>query len=320
VTTTIVRYALKAGDLTPAGAPDTIVEKIPTFPGHMTRNFAIAPDGSMYLNIGSPTNSCQPVAQDRSPSLPAGENPCEQLETRAGVWKFDARKTHQSPSAANHFARGIRNAVGIAVHPGDNRLWTTQHGRDQLYDWRAKLGLDSTAAQKYNAENPAEELMQVNQGDDFGWPYCYYAIEPKHLVQAPEYGGNGKEVGQCAQKKEPVATFPAHWAPNALMFYTGTEFPAKYKSGAFIAFHGSWNRAPEPQGGFNVVFQPLDASGKRSGRYEVFADGFSPNIGSGRASAAGGAHRPTGLAQGTDGSIYVADDTGGRIYRIYFKK
>jgi glucose/arabinose dehydrogenase len=320
VTITIVRYAVKPGAMTPAGAPDTIIEKIPAFPGHSTRNFAIAPDGSMYLNIGSPTNACQPVAQDRSPNLPLGENPCTQLDTRAGVWKFDARKTHQSPSAANHFARGIRNAVGIAVHPGDNRLWTTQHGRDQLGDWHEKLGLSTDAAAKYNAENPAEELMQVNQGDDFGWPYCYYAVDSRHLVLAPEYGGNGKEVGQCAQKKEPVATFPGHWAPNGLMFYTGSQFPAKYKGGAFIAFHGSWNRAPEPQGGFNVVFQPLDASGKASGRYEVFADGFSPNIGTGRASAAGGAHRPTAVAQGADGSLYVADDTGGRVYRIFFKK
>jgi glucose/arabinose dehydrogenase len=319
VSTTILRYAVKPGEMTAAGAPDTIIEKIPTFPGHSTRNFAIAPNGTLYLNIGSPTNACQPVKQDRAPAV-MGENPCVQLDTRAGVWKFDARKTHQSPTAANHFARGIRNAVGIAVHPGDSKLWTTQHGRDQLYDWHAKLGLDSAAAQKYNAENPAEELMQVNQGDDFGWPYCYYAIDSKHLVLAPEYGGNGKDVGQCAQKKEPVATLPAHWAPNALMFYTGPQFPAKYKSGAFIAFHGSWNRAPEPQGGFNVVFQPLDAAGKASGRYEVFADNFSPNVGTGRASAAGGAHRPTGLAQAADGSLYVADDTGGRIYRIYFKK
>jgi glucose/arabinose dehydrogenase len=316
-TTTIVRYPLKAGELTPAGKPDTNIEHIPTYPGHSTRNFAIAPDGSMYLNIGSPSNSCQ--TPDRAPGV-AGKNPCTDLETRAGVWKFDARKTHQSPSAANHFARGIRNAVGIAVHPGDSRLWTTQHGRDQLYDWHAKLGLDSAAAQHYNAENPAEELMQVNQGDDFGWPYCYYAVDQKHLVLAPEYGGNGKEVGQCAQKKEPAATFPAHWAPNALLFYTGSQFPAKYRSGAFIAFHGSWNRAPEPQGGFNVVFQPLDASGKASGRYEVFADHFSPNIGTGRASAASGAHRPTGLAQAADGSLYVADDTGGRVYRIYHNK
>ena len=105
----------------------------------------------------------------------------------------------------------------------------------------------------------------------------------------------------------------------SLLFYTGAQFPAKYRNGAFIAFHGSWNRAPEPQAGFNVVFQPLEG-GRSGGRYEVFADGFSPNIGAGRASAAGGAHRPTGLAQAPDGSLYVADDAGGRIYRIYFKQ
>jgi glucose/arabinose dehydrogenase len=160
--------------------------------------------------------------------------------------------------------------------------------------------------------------MQVDQGDDYGWPYCYYAVDQKHLVLAPESGGIGKQVGHCAQKKEPVATFPAHWAPNALLFYTGAQFPARYRNGAFIAFHGSWNRAPEPQSGYNVVFQPLTAAGKSAGAYEVFADGFAPNVGTGRATAATGAHRPTGLAQSPDGALYVADDTGGRIYRITY--
>ena len=67
VSTTILRYPLKAGEMTPAGAPDTIIDRIPTFPGHSTRNFAITPDGSMYVNIGSPTNSCQ-REQDRAPA------------------------------------------------------------------------------------------------------------------------------------------------------------------------------------------------------------------------------------------------------------
>ncbi|HTI64307.1 MAG TPA: hypothetical protein VL524_12350, partial [Gemmatimonadaceae bacterium] len=156
--------------------------------------------------------------------------------------------------------------------------------------------------------------LQVNRGDDFGWPYCYYSTEENKLVLAPEYGGDGKKVGECATKKEPVAAFPAHWAPNALMFYTGTMFPARYKNGAFIAFHGSWNRAPEPQAGFNVVFQPL-SGGKAAAKYEIFADGFATTR-TGRGNA--GNHRPTGLAQGPDGSLYVADDQGGRIYRIVY--
>ena len=303
--TSIVRYAYKSGELTATGGPDTIVMDLPRVPGHATRNFAIANDGSIYVNIGSATNSCQ--EPDRKSNVP-GVDPCKELDTRAGIWKFDARKKGQTPSASNHFAKGIRNAVGIMINPADGKLWTTQHGRDQLGGDGGNWSFDA----KYNSENPAEELLQVNQGDDFGWPYCYYAVDQKHLVLAPEYGGDGKKTERCAQKKEPVATFPGHWAPNALFFYTGSTFPAKYKNGAFIAFHGSWNRTGEPQAGYNVVFQPL-TGGKAAGAYEIFAEGFSPSSGGNT-----GNHRPTGLAMGTDGSLYVTDDAGGRIYKIVY--
>lgn len=304
-TVSIVRYPLKAGELIPSGPIDTIVSGLPGQPGHFTRNFVITKDGVMYVNVGSATNSCQ--VKDREKGSP-GANPCTELETRAGIWKFDARKKGQTQATGVHFARGIRNAVGIAINPADGKLWVTQHGRDGLGGPQGQWNFDV----KYNAENPAEELLQVNESDDFGWPYCYYSAEEKHLVLAPEYGGDGKKVGQCAQKKEPVAVFPGHWAPNALFFYTGSAFPAKYKNGAFIAFHGSWNRAPEPQQGFNVVFQPL-SGGKAAGPFEVFADGFS-NATTGTT----GNHRPTGLAQSPDGALYVADDAGGRIYKIMY--
>ena len=234
-TTAILRYPLKAGDLTPSGPPDTIVSGLPSGVGHITRNFAINRDGVLYVNVGSATNSCQ--EKDREKASP-GVNPCNELETRAGIWKFDARKKNQTQATAVHFAKGIRNAVGITISPLDGKLWTTQHGRDNLGGPSGNWSFDA----KYNAENPAEELLQVNENDDFGWPYCYYSVEEHHLVLAPEYGGDGKKVAQCAQKKEPVAVFPGHWAPNALFFYTGSAFPAKYKNGAFIAFHGSWNR------------------------------------------------------------------------------
>lgn len=300
----IVRYVYKPGETSATGTPDTIVKEIPRTGNHTTRNFAITNDGTLYMNIGSATNSCQ--EPDRKPNIP-GVDPCKELDTRAGIWKFDARKKDQTPSASNHFAKGIRNAVGITVNP-DGKLWATQHGRDQLGGDGGNWSFDP----KYNSENPAEELLQVNQGDDFGWPYCYFAVDQKHLVLAPEYGGDGKKTERCAQKKEPVATFPGHWAPNALLFYTGSTFPAKYKNGAFIAFHGSWNRTGEPQAGYNVVFQPL-SNGKASGAYEIFAEGFSPLSG-----GSTGNHRPTGLAVGPDGSLYVSDDAGGRIYRIVY--
>ena len=131
----------------------------------------------------------------------------------------------------------------------------------------------------------------------------------------PEYGGDGgKKVGICADRTPPAASFPAHWAPNDLLIVTNSKFPAVYREGAFIAFHGSWNRAPAPQGGYNVVFQPL-RDGKASGKFVLFADGFAGAVKEpGRAK-----FRPTGLASGPDGSLYVADDSHGRIWRVTYQ-
>jgi Transposase domain (DUF772) len=165
-----------------------------------------------------------------------------------------------------------------------------------------------------SAELPAEEMVQLIAGADYGWPECYYDQQQNKLVLAPEYGGDGgKTVGVCAQRQAPVAAFPGHWAPNDLAIDHGTSFPAAYRGGAFMAFHGSWNRAPDPQGGYNVVFQPL-ADGKASGPFVVFADGFAGAYKDpGRA-----AFRPTGLAEGPDGALYVSDDVHGRIWRITY--
>ncbi len=146
----------------------------------------------------------------------------------------------------------------------------------------------------------------MERGGDYGWPYCYYDSTAARLVLAPEYGGDGKKVGECGAKRGPAATFPAHWAPNALAFYTGSAFPAAYRGGAFIAFHRSWNRAPEPQGGYNVVFQPL-AKGKASGRYQVIADGFA----GAEAQPGSATHRPAGLAVAPDGALSTSPTTSG---------
>jgi glucose/arabinose dehydrogenase len=302
---TIVRYTLTPNGGAPASAPQTIVSGLPTTGDHPMHPFAIDSSGTLYVDLGSASNSCQ--LKNRVPNSP-GHNPCTELETRGGIWAFDADKTGQVFSPATRYATGIRNAVGITIGP-DGHLWSTQHGRDQLWDNWQKL---YTMEQGENL--PAEELLQVNKGDDFGWPYCYFDNQQQKLVLAPEYGGDGgKAVGECSSKKGPAAFFPAHWAPDGLLFYTGTKFPARYRDGAFIAFHGSWNRAPGPQGGYQVVFQPL-SSGKAAGNFETFANGFAGGVMQPDAAK----HRPVGLAQGPDGSLYIADDKAGRVYRVTY--
>jgi glucose/arabinose dehydrogenase len=165
-----------------------------------------------------------------------------------------------------------------------------------------------------NAEKPAEEFVRIEEGDNVGWPYCYYDPEIERKVLAPEYGGDGSRQGRCADMKDPLIGFPAHWAPDGLLFYAGDQLPQRYRGGAFVVFHGSWNRAPEPQAGYKVVFAPFEG-GNPTGEWEVFADGFAGDDPSPQSAA----HRPVGIAEGPDGSLYVSDDRGGRIYRILFR-
>jgi glucose/arabinose dehydrogenase len=304
----IVRYARSDSALAPEGKREVIVSGIPMNGGHRARNIAVGGDGTLYVNVGSATNACQ--VKDRAPESP-GHDPCTELDTRAGWWKYDANKTGQAFSKAQRFATGIRNGMGLAIGP-DGKVYGTQHGRDQLHDNWPKI-FPTTG---YQAQNPGEEFIQVNQGDDFGWPYCYYAVDQKKMVDAPEYGGDGTKATRCADKKLPAAVFPGHWAPMAVLFYSGSTFPARYKDGVFISFHGSWNRAPDPQEGYRVVFQPL-TNGAASGNYETFADGFA-GVPPAQLQPGTAKHRPTGLAQGPDGALYVTDDMGGRIYRITY--
>jgi glucose/arabinose dehydrogenase/mono/diheme cytochrome c family protein len=302
----IVRYALPAGSTVPRGAPETIVSGLPLGGDHPMHPFIIDAEGSMYVDVASATNACQ--LQNRQPGSP-GANPCTELETRGGVWRYDANKTNQTFSPAARYATGIRNAEGFAFD-SSGRLFVTQHGRDQLHANWPKL-----YKPEEEATLPAEELLILKSGGDYGWPECYNDGAQQKLVLAPEYGGDGgKQVGVCGNKIAPAASLPAHWAPNAMVRYDKKQFPARYGDGVFIAFHGSWDRAPYPQGGFNVVFQPLLCD-RASANCEVFADGFAGSA----KSPDGAAHRPSGLAVGSDGSLYVSDDIRGRIYRIVYK-
>jgi glucose/arabinose dehydrogenase len=241
------------GQLKPAGPPEVVVSGLEGVNQHGDKGIAFDGKGSLYVNVGAPSNACQ--SKDRQPGV-AGQDPCPILEQHGGIWKFDENKLGQKQSDGTRFATGMRQMPAITWH--DGAVYVVMNSRDQL----DVLFPEHFTAEE-NATRPAEPMYRAMQGSNFGWPYCFYDYGMKKLLLNPEYGGDGKTVGRCSEFSLPVASFPAHWAPVDVMFYSGTQFPAHYKGGAFIAFHGSWNRAPMPQDGYNVTFQPAPTESPR---------------------------------------------------------
>ena len=304
-TRTVERYKMTPGTLLPTGPMETIVTGLPAEREHEDKGIAFDGKGSLYVNVGAPSNACQ--SRDRQKGVP-GQDPCPILEKHGGIWKFDENKLNQHQEDGTRFATGLRQMPAITWH--DGALYIVMNSRDQLdVLWPAHF----TA--KDNAERPAEPMYRAVGGENFGWPFCFYDYALKKLLLNPEYGGDGTAVGRCTQFTLPIAAFPAHWAPVDVMFYSGSQFPAKYRGGAFIAFHGSWNRAPMPQEGYNVTFQPF-SSGKPAGDFEVFAQGFpgrTPLMNPDDAAA-----RADGVSQAPDGSLYICESQKGKIWRVLY--
>ncbi len=306
----IYRQKLEPDKLIPQTPIETIVIDHHPIQWHNAKCLAFDNEDNIYVTFGSPTNACEDgnTVKNNSTVGIKGFNPCPQLIDQAGIWKFKIDKKEQYMSDGERYASGIRSSVGIVWNQQTNSLFAISHGRDYLYEHAPEY-----FTQKQNAMLPAEELLEVNKDDDFGWPYTYYDPFNKKRMIAPEYNGNGKTFSTIY--KDPVMAFPAHWAPNDVFFYTGNMFPARYKNGAFIAFHGSTNRNPYPQQGYVVAFVPFE-KGKPKGTYEIFADGFA---GVDTIHSMPEAHfRPMGLAQGPDGSLYISESKKGRIWRVIY--
>ncbi|MBW3554288.1 MAG: PQQ-dependent sugar dehydrogenase [Gemmatimonadetes bacterium] len=302
----VERYLMSPESLTPVSGPEVIVSGMPDDGDHRSKSIVVTEDGTLFVNLGSASDVCQ--EENREPGSP-GVDPCPELPIRSGIWRYDANLPGQVHSPAARFATETRNMVALALNPFNGELYGVQHGRDNLNRyWPDQFTPED------QAELPAEEFFRFVEGGEYGWPYCYYDGRMERKVLGPEYGGDGTIQGRCADRELPIEIFPAHWAPNALHFYAGTRFPTRYREGAFVAFHGGFNR-PDPfrDEGFNVTFVPF-RNGMPSHDGQVFADGF---IGPDAESLPRDAdHRPTGLAEGPDGSLYITDDRGGRIYRV----
>ncbi len=292
-------------------SPKTIVKGLIAKNQHASKSITLDGQNNIYVNIGAYSNACQ--EKDRIKGS-KGMMPCPILDSAGGIWKFDGSKENQVYGDGKRYATGLRNVVGLDWNKQTNSLFVMQHGRDQLNSFYPEFYSDAQSA-----ELPAETMYELHEGDNAGWPYVYFDPYQKKKITSPEYGGDGKKEGG-ENAINPTVFFPAHMAPNALLFYTGNQFPEKYKNGAFIAFHGSWNRAPLPQEGYFVAFVPFK-NGKPSGEWEIFANGFSGLTGDEKVMNPRKAKaRPCGLAQGPDGSLYVSDDSKGSIFKISYSK
>lgn len=310
----VYRYKLTPGKLVPEGPQEIILtdDHAHGMHEHIAKPVAFDNKGNMYVPFGAASNACQ--EKNRIPNSP-GMSPCAMLEDHGGIWQFDANKLGQTQKDGKRYATGLRSIVALDWNPTDQTLYTLQHGRDDLLMLWAGV-----FSPWQSAVLPSEEFLRVKEGMDAGWPYYYYDQMQKKKVLNPEYGGDGKKEEKGAQYEQPIIGFPGHWAPNDLMFYQGVNakngFPAHYKNGAFIAFHGSTNRAPYPQAGYFIAFVP-DKNGSPSSNWEVFADGFAgvdPVV-----NVSDAVYRPMGIAMGPDGSLYLAETEKGKIWKVTYK-
>ena len=280
---------------------------------HIAKPLSFDKEGNMYVPYSAPSNACASyISSTGNSTQQAGQYPCPELINHAAIWKFKPNALNQTQKDGIQIGTGLRSIVAMDWNTSTNKLYAVQHGRDDLH-----LLWPNNFNAWDNAVNPAEELFEINEGGNYGWPYAYYNLNTQQKIQAPEYGGDGKKAATDRSYINPLAAFPAHWAPNDLLFYKGEQFPERYKNGAFVAFHGSTNRGPYPQAGYIVAFVPFN-NGKPSGEWEVFADGFAGvdtivNVSDAK-------YRPMGLAEGPDGSLYINDSRKGKIWRILYKE
>jgi len=297
----VYRYKLNdKEEVADTSKADLIVKGLVDTKRDNSKSIALDDQGNVYVTVGSSNEAC------RKEGSAEGMPGCPLLDSVGGIWQFKADKLNQSYSDAVHYAKGLKNVVGVDWNSSTNSLFAMQHGRGAFDD-----KFPQYYTPKQSAELPAETMYDLHKGDDAGWPFVYYDHFRKKKMLSPEYGGDGKKTVE-GKYLDPVVAFPAHLGPNDLLFYTGSQFPEKYKNGAFIVFH---NQSTQIKKGFLVAFVPFK-DGKPSGDWEIFADNFS---GVDLSKPSGPIkYRPMGIAQGPDGSLYVADDLKGTIFKIVY--
>lgn len=293
----VYRYKLdKNGEVINTDQPEKIVVGLVNRNRDNSKSITVDNNNNIYVNVGSYLGACL-----IDPSTKKAPKPCPLIDSVGGVWQFKTNKLNQQYKDAVRYAIVFKNVLGLDWNSKTNSLFITEHGRDQLKDL-----FPEHYSKEQAALLPAETMYEVRKGAKGGWPYVYYDHKQKKQILSPEYGGDGKKT-RDEKSLEPIVAFPAHLAPNGMIFYNGNKFPEKYRNGAFIAFHA---KSAELQKGYFIGFVPFK-NGKPSGDWEIFAENFAVDK---------DVRKPCGLAQAPDGSLYVSDDAKGTIYRITYKQ
>jgi glucose/arabinose dehydrogenase/mono/diheme cytochrome c family protein len=309
--TAVYRYKYIPGELVPSSPLEVIVQGLPAEKDHDQKSFAFDESNHIIVEVGSPYNVYSKPDRQFGAKGFSPEEVAKFQETYGGFWQYDADKTNQTQADGVRFSTGHRHCLALAWNPTSKNFFMCMMGRDQLntIDPADYDALD-------NAERVAEEFHLLKQGVNIGWPYTYWDPIKNARMRAPEYGGDNRMRDDNPDFDKPLIAFPAHWAPLQMCLYDGMQFPEQYRGGMFLAFHGSWNRAPRPQAGYKVVFIPFDAQGMPTGKYENFAEGF-PGV-EYFTSTRDAKYRPCGVAVGPDGSLYISETEKGRIWRVIY--
>jgi glucose/arabinose dehydrogenase len=299
---TVYRYTLRDGEPVPRAEPARVVTGTPETE-HGARSIALGPNGRLFLNVGVPSNACE---RDYPARDFRGQEPCDELKTGGGVWLFDAMGEEQQFDEAQRYATGLRHTVALTA-TSDGEVYGAPHGIDHLDRWWPAAGYSREQA----ASVPSETLFRIDSVQDYGFPYCMHDPRTGRMVLAPAYATAPSFGDRCAALPKPVATFTAHSAPLALLFYGARGFPERYRGGLFVALHGSLFHRPLEPVGYSVVFVPA-SSLKGSGSFETFAKGAGRSIRNPFSQTI----RPSGLAVDSAGALYISDDNSGRIWRV----
>ncbi|HZQ40278.1 MAG TPA: hypothetical protein VFA87_05780 [Rhizomicrobium sp.] len=297
--TTVYRFTFKGRELAPSAPPDILVDGMPA-KGFPSRGLAFDGKGAMYVTVGASSNICLDPNAPKG-GAPVGLKPCPSLETRSGVWRFDAEKLNQKfPADGEQIATGLRDMMAVDWSRDLNGFYGIMQGRNDRID------------------TVSEELHRIDKGANLGWPYTYYDNAAHARLTAPEYGGGEGNVPAEGNYDPPLEALPAHQSPLDLVFYDGKQFPSAYRGGAFVVYHGGAGALlPEGHRGYDVMFLPF-AHGT-PGQPEPFMEGFAgPAPGDRNPGKA--AYRPTGAAVAPDGSLYVVEGEKGRLWHVTYSK